>query len=92
VCHLDIQFDPSPETDAIEEGALHCRLILIEQAGGYHKMSPYLPKVHPDSVVRHMVVAPSRSSGEVQLVLVISTALVVDCLSGLLMCLRHLLH
>jgi hypothetical protein len=55
-------------------------------------MVPYLPKVHPDGVVRHMLVAPSRSSGIVQLVLVISMALLVDRLSDLLMCLKHLLH
>jgi hypothetical protein len=55
-------------------------------------MSPYLPKVHPDGVVHHMAVAPFRSSGIVQLVLVISMALVVVRLSGLLMCLKHLLH
>jgi hypothetical protein len=54
---------------------------------------PDLSKVHPDGVVRHMVVAPSRSSAVVQLVvLVISMALVVVRLSGLLMCLKHLLH
>jgi hypothetical protein len=55
-------------------------------------MAPYLSKVHPDGVVHHMLVAPSRSSGIVQLVLVISMALVVVRLSGLLMCLKHLLH
>jgi hypothetical protein len=55
-------------------------------------MAPYLSKVHPDGVVHHMVVVPSRSSGVVQLVLVISTALVVVRLSCLLMCLKYLLH
>jgi hypothetical protein len=55
-------------------------------------MAPYLPKVHPDGVVHHMVVVPSPSSGVVQLVLVISMALVVVRLSGPLMCLDHLLH
>jgi hypothetical protein len=55
-------------------------------------MAPYLPKVHPDGVVHHMAVVSSRSSGVVQLALVISTALVVVRLSGLLMCLNHLLH
>jgi hypothetical protein len=30
VCHLDIEFHPIPETVAIEEGALHFRLLLIE--------------------------------------------------------------
>jgi hypothetical protein len=39
-----------------------------------------------------MVVVSSRSSGVVQLVLVIAMALVVVCLSGLLMWLNHLLH
>jgi hypothetical protein len=92
VCHLDIQFHPTPDTDAIEEGALHCRLLLIEYPGGYHKVAPYLPKVHPDGVVHHMVVAPPRSSAVVQLVLAISMALVVVRLSGQLMCLKHLLH
>jgi hypothetical protein len=47
--------------------------------------------MHPDDVVHHMVVVPSRSSGAVQLVLVISMVLVM-LLSGLLMCLKHLLH
>jgi hypothetical protein len=55
-------------------------------------MAPYLSKVHPDGVVHHMAVAPSRSSRIVQLVLVISMALVVVRLSGLLVCLKHLLH
>jgi hypothetical protein len=55
-------------------------------------MAPYLSKVHPDGVVHHTVVAPSHSSGVVQLALVISMALVVVRLSGLLMCLNHLLH
>jgi hypothetical protein len=55
-------------------------------------MAPHLPKVHPDGVVHHMAVTPFCSSGVVQLVLVISTALVVVRLSGLLMCLNHLLH
>jgi hypothetical protein len=55
-------------------------------------MAPYLPKVHPDGVVHHMAVAPSRSSGVVQLVLVIPMALVVVHLLGLLMCLKYLLH
>jgi hypothetical protein len=30
VCHLDNKLDPTFETDAIEEGALHSRLLLIE--------------------------------------------------------------
>jgi hypothetical protein len=55
-------------------------------------MAPYLPKVRPDGVVHHMVVAPFHSSGIVQLVLAISTALVVVRLSSLSMCLKHLLH
>jgi hypothetical protein len=55
-------------------------------------MAPYLPKVHPDGVVHHMVVAPSRSSGAAQLVLVVLMALLVVRLSGLLMCLTHSLH
>jgi hypothetical protein len=41
-------------------------------------MAPYLPKVHPDGVIHHMVVAPC-SSGAVQL------ALLVVLFSGLLM-------
>jgi hypothetical protein len=55
-------------------------------------MAPYLPKAHHDGVVHHMVVAPSRSSGAVKLVLVISMALLVVRLSGLLMCLSYSLH
>jgi hypothetical protein len=55
-------------------------------------MVPYLPKVHPEGVVHHMVVAPSRSSGAVQLVLAISMALLVVLLSGLLMYSKHSLH
>jgi hypothetical protein len=55
-------------------------------------MVPYLSKVHLDGVVHHMVVAPSRSSGAVQLVLVISMALRVVLLSDLLMGLTHSLH
>jgi hypothetical protein len=39
-----------------------------------------------------MVVVPSRSSGTVQLVLVVLMALLVVRLSGLLMCLTHSLH
>jgi hypothetical protein len=52
----------------------------------------YFPNVRPDGVVHHMVVAPLRSFGVVQLVLVISMALLVVLLSGLLMCLSHSLH
>jgi hypothetical protein len=55
-------------------------------------MVPYLPKAHPEGVVHQIVVAPSRSSGAVQLVLAISMALLVVLLSGLLMGLTHLLH
>jgi hypothetical protein len=55
-------------------------------------MVPYLPKAHPDGVVPHMVVAPLRSSGAVQLVLVVSMDLLVVHLSGLLMFLTPSLH
>ena len=60
-CHLDSIHDPSPQTDATEEGAPHCLLVPCWVTQRIHNGIAHLPKAHLGVAVHHRVADPFRS-------------------------------